>query len=95
MATNEATARIRDTALKALKESGSQIAEQLGIAPPDLNFFWKDRDYQQAQELTVLAAFSTRVLDALKTQAEGGDHDESGSTETAKRQSHRPAVSKR
>jgi hypothetical protein len=94
MATTDAIARIRDTALRSLKETGPQIAAQLGIEPPKLDFFFKDNGYQQAQELTALAEFNTRLLAALQTQ-EGEDNAESSSTTTKKRRPDRPAVSER
>lgn len=61
MASSDATARIKADALKSLKEAATVIATQLGIEPPNLEFFFKDKDYQQAQELTVLAAWLTTV----------------------------------
>jgi hypothetical protein len=94
MATNEATARIRENALRDLKDTGSHIAAQLDIEAPTFEFF-RDKDYQQAQELAVLAAFNNRVLDALKAQSERGDDVELSIAETAKRRPDRASVSKR
>ncbi len=80
MATSEATARIRANALRALKETGPQIAAQLGIEPPKLDFFFKDHDYQQAQELTALAEFNTRLLDALSQESLAVEEQDSSLT---------------
>lgn len=55
----------RDTAVAALIESGQAIADLLGIDAPQLNFFYRDREYQQAEELKTLAAFNQRVYEAL------------------------------
>jgi hypothetical protein len=95
MATGDAIARIRADALRDLKDTGPQIAAQLGIEPPQLNFFFRDKDYQQAKELAALAEFNTRLLSALPTQSEGGDDDQSGAAPIPKRRSDRPAVSQR
>jgi hypothetical protein len=95
MATSEATARIRANALKALKETGIELAAQLDIEPPQLDFFFKDHDYQQAQELTALAGFNTRLLNALQTQSEGEGDDQSSAKTVSKRRLNRTAVSQR
>lgn len=76
MATSDATARIHADALKSLKDTATQIAAQLGIEPPQLAFFFKNKDYQQAQELAVLAGWLTTVSRALaqipSKEVEGG-----------------------
>jgi hypothetical protein len=95
MATNEATARIRANALKALKATGIELAAQLGIEPPQLDFSYKDHDYQQAQELTALAGFNHRLLNALQTQSEGEGDDQSSAETLPKRRLNRAAVSER
>jgi hypothetical protein len=95
MADSASTIIIRANALRALKETGPQIAAQLGIEPPKLDFFYKDHDYQQAQELTALAEFNTRLLDALKNQSQGEDDGVSSSPPLPKREQHRTVASQR
>jgi hypothetical protein len=66
MATQVAIAQTRDYAVMSLKESGAEIAALLGIESPDLGFFYRDSDYQQAEELKAIAAFMARVQTALQ-----------------------------
>ena len=91
MATSDATARLRADALRALKDTGPQIAAQLGIDPPKLDFFFKDRDYQQAQELTVLAAWLTTVSETLSQVQPPVTEDPSPVTEGGKNVKHSKA----
>jgi hypothetical protein len=95
MADSASIAIIQANALKSLKETGPHIAALLGIEPPKLDLPYKDHDYRQAMELTALAEFNHRLLNALQTQSKGDDHVELSTTETAKRGSDRPTVSKR
>jgi hypothetical protein len=95
MADSGAIARIRANALRDLKEIGPQIAAQVGIEAPNLDFSFKDKDYQQAQELTVLADFNKRLLTALQTQSQGSDDAQRSDTKIPQSRSSRAAVSKR
>ena len=83
MATKEAIAKVREIAIKDLKESVGGIAEKLGIDVPDFSFYFRDKDYQQAEELKTLAAFNQSVLAAL----EGTNNVDT--TETEAKQSKR------
>lgn len=69
MATKEQIAIVREKAVLSLKETGAEIAAKLNINPPDLNFFFRDKDLHQAEELKALADFNRRVLDALEATA--------------------------
>ena len=66
MATTVSIAQTRDFAVASLKESSQEIAAALHIEPPDMSFFFRDKDYQQAEELKELAAFHLRIQTALK-----------------------------
>lgn len=67
MATKASIAKTREDAIQSLKKSCSVIAGQLGVIPPDFSFTFRDWDYQQAEELRVLAEFHNRLLEALQS----------------------------
>lgn len=93
MATQEAIATLRANALRDLKDTGAAIAQELGIDPPRLDFFYPSKDYQQAEELKALVDFNTRVLSALQTPPEGEENELSGGKTVSKRRSDRTTVS--
>lgn len=68
MATKVSIAIQRDKAHASLVETGQQIATMLGIEPPSMGMFFKDKDLQQAEELSALAAFNQRVIAALEAR---------------------------
>lgn len=61
-------AKERDLAIRALKETGRTIAALLEIDPPMLEFFYRDRDLQQAEELKAVAAFHQRIISVLEAR---------------------------
>jgi hypothetical protein len=65
MAAKGHIARVRDTAIVSLKESGMAIAQRLNIDPPELDMFYRDYELLQAEELKALADFNRRVESAL------------------------------
>lgn len=68
MASKVSIAMTRDCAVASLMDSGQQIAEALGIAPPELTFFYRDKELQQAEELRALAAFQMNIQAALRIE---------------------------
>ena len=89
MATNESIATVLELAILSIKETAPAIADILNVEPPQIDFFYRDKDYQRSQEMKALAAFFQRVHLAL----EGTDHVGSSNTKTTARRSNRTPVS--
>lgn len=67
MADKVASALMRDRALQRLTDATRQISAALGVEPPDMPEFYRDRDYLQARELDALAAWAESAVDALES----------------------------
>ncbi len=69
MASQTAIAMMRDSAVASIKENAAAVSKALGVDPPVLDFFFRDKDYQQAQELKVIGEWLNTVSEKVAPKA--------------------------
>lgn len=91
MADPVSIAKMRDAALKRIAASTDQLADELGIDPPVIRDFARDRAYLEADRLNTLADWLETAVAALSAppkkqeKAEGSDDEKNRARPARKR----------